>query len=50
MNKCINCLRFGACEKASEEINDCSNFEKRHHYDTKLVKIENGTYYFEEIK
>lgn len=49
MNKCINCLRFGACEKASEEINDCSNFKKRK-YQMKLKKIEDGTYYFEEIK
>lgn len=48
MNKCINCLKFGACEVASEEIKDCSNFEKRY-YDTKLVKIEDETYYFEEI-
>lgn len=49
MNKCTNCSKFGFCKKASEEIKDCSNFEKRH-YDTKLVKIEDGTYYFEEIK
>ena len=44
MNKCINCLSFGVCKKASEEIKDCSDFE------TKLVKVEDGTYYFEEIK
>lgn len=49
MNKCTNCSKFGACKKASEEINDCSDFEKRK-YQTKLKKIENGTYYFEEIK
>ena len=39
MKNCINCLSFGVCKKASEEIKDCSDFEKRH-YDTKLVKIE----------
>lgn len=49
MSVCINCSKFGACKLASEEIKDCSDFEKRH-YDTKLVKIEDGTYYFEEIK
>lgn len=49
MNKCTNCLSFGVCKKASEEIKDCLDFEKRK-YQTKLKKIENGTYYFEEIK
>lgn len=49
MNKCTNCSKFGACKKASEEIKDCLDFEKRK-YQTKLKKIENGTYYFEEIK
>lgn len=49
MNKCTNCSKFGACKKASEEIKDCSDFKKRK-YQTKLKKIENGTYYFEEIK
>lgn len=49
MNKCTNCSKFGACKLASEKIKDCSNFEKRK-YQTKLKKIEDGTYYFEEIK
>lgn len=49
MNKCTNCSKFGACKKASEEIKDCSDFEKRK-YQTKLKKIEKRTYYFEEIK
>lgn len=49
MNRCINCSRFEACKKTSEEIKECSDFKKRY-YDTKLVKIKNGTYYFEKIK
>lgn len=49
MSICINCSKFGACKLASEYIRYCEKFKKRS-YDTKLVKIEDGTYYFEEIK
>ena len=49
MKNCINCLSFGVCKKASEEIKDCSDFEKRK-YQTKLKKIEKRTYYYEDIK
>lgn len=49
MKLCINCNKFGDCELASEHITYCEKFNKRS-YETKLVKIEDGTYYFEEIK
>lgn len=47
MQNCKNCGKYPFCPNINEK--DCSDFEKRH-YDTKLVKIEDGTYYFEEIK
>ena len=29
MKKCINCNKFLACDKASEEIRECKYFERR---------------------
>lgn len=34
MKKCINCNRFLACEKASEEIQECEEYGRRKTNDT----------------
>ena len=48
MKLCINCQRFGACEKASEEITECKDYIKRG-YETKLVMADGLNYKFERI-
>lgn len=48
MIKCPDCNKFGACEKASEEITECKEFKKRS-YTTKLVKVDGLNYKFERI-
>jgi hypothetical protein len=49
MNKCPDCNKFGACEKASEDVIECLDFKKQS-YNTKLVKVDRLNYKFEEVK
>lgn len=49
MKKCINCIYFGSCQIASEEIKECEKFKKRG-YDTKLIKVDGLNYKFERIR
>lgn len=49
MSKCINCNKFLACNKASEETTECKDYIKRS-YNTKLVKVDRLNYKFEEVK
>lgn len=48
MIRCINCQKFGVCDRASEEIINCEEYEKRG-YDTKLVMADGLNYKFERI-
>lgn len=45
--KCTSCGKYPFCPNINEK--GCEEWVKRS-YETKLVKIEDGTYYFEEIK
>lgn len=47
MNICLKCGKYPFCHNINEK--GCEKWVKRS-YETKLVKIEDGTYYFEEIK
>ena len=46
--KCIDCNKFLACNKASEDITECKDFKKIS-YETKLVKVDGLNYKFERI-
>ena len=48
MVKCIDCNKFVACEKASEDVIECLDFKKRS-LNTKLVKVDGLNYKFERI-
>lgn len=48
MIKCPDCKKFGACEKASEDVIECLDFKKQS-YNTKLVKVDRLNYKFERI-
>ena len=49
MNKCVSCNKFLACCKASEEIINCEEYEKRG-YERKLVMADGVNYKFEYVK
>jgi hypothetical protein len=48
MIKCIDCNKFLACDKASEDVIECLDFKKQS-YDLKLVKVDRLNYKFERI-
>ncbi len=39
MIKCPDCNKFGACDKASEDVIECLDFKKQS-YDTEIVKVD----------
>ena len=47
MIKCVDCNKFLACEKASEDITECLDFKKQTYM--KLVKAEGEIKIFERI-
>lgn len=49
MVKCIDCNKFCACKKASENVIECLDFKKQS-LNTKLVKVDRLNYKFEEVK
>lgn len=47
MIKCPDCNKFGACDKASEDVIECLDFKKQPYM--ALVKVDRLNYKFERI-